>query len=104
MRSLSNLWHCIHIPQERCSFWKIPARQLADYYRMYKHVVSFQLLLESRFRVTQVVDPHRRVYQNHQVSSFRRRGMFSISGALPPVSPSHFAASDTLNFSSTSFR
>ena len=43
MCSFSNLRHCIHIPQERYSVWKIAASQLSDDYRMCKHVVGSQL-------------------------------------------------------------
>ena len=74
MRGHDGLRHRAQIIQNEISEFQMTERKLSDHKRMRQNFSRIEQFHESRITPTQMIDPNRRVGQNHLGNARRRRG------------------------------
>ena len=85
-------WQSPNQLEEFFAIMDIAARELSDNERVCQHGLTPQCFYQGRLTLSQVMDPHRRVYKNHDRAGLRLGIAFS-PGSVPPSFASRLALS-----------
>jgi len=88
-------WKLAHQRKNLRAAFQIAARKLAKNERMHQHQSIVQRVEKMRLAATEVVDPHRRVDQDHDL--WRRRGIALSCVSLPPSLAKRLALSRSIS-------
>src|SRR6266436_3766906 len=101
VRGAGRLRHPPQYPQNVVTLSQIAERKLAQHERMPEHPAVFEQRVEYRAGRPEMLDPDRRIDEDHP-RFVRRRGISARSGSLPPRRASRRAASRSINALSAS--